>query len=184
MGLRSPAMGIVEGQVGTLVDRCRDGDRDAWAELVQRYERLVYAIPIRSGLSSDDAADVAQTVFAELIRQLPSIREPERLTYWLMTVARRQTWRRLDLLRVEQSTADDLRIDLTDPDPFVDQSHVFDTVGSMTEPCRSLLLGLFADTTEPPYAEVARRIDRSVGSIGPMRQRCLGHLRVLLEEQS
>ena len=42
----------------SLVRACLAGDRQAWESLIRRYERLLYSIPLRCGLSEDDAADV------------------------------------------------------------------------------------------------------------------------------
>ena len=49
-----------------LVARCRQGDQQAWNELVNRFSRYVYAITIAGlpALSSHDAEDVFQEVFA------------------------------------------------------------------------------------------------------------------------
>ena len=48
-----------------LVARCRDGDDDAWRELVERFSRYVYAIAVQAfRLPEADAEDVFQEVFA------------------------------------------------------------------------------------------------------------------------
>jgi DNA-directed RNA polymerase specialized sigma24 family protein len=41
-----------------LVKDCRRGDETAWETLVRRYQKLIYAIPRRAGLSEDQAAEV------------------------------------------------------------------------------------------------------------------------------
>src|SRR5580658_4394792 len=46
------------------------------------------------------------------------------------------------------------------------------------------LLALYFDPAEPSYAQVARRLGRSAGGIGPMRARCLQRLRALLGEDA
>ena len=58
-----------------------------------RYQRLIYAIPRRAGLSEDQTADVFQTVFARLVEHLDRIEQPSRVRAWLVTTARRETWR-------------------------------------------------------------------------------------------
>ena len=48
--------------------------------------------------------------------------------------------------------------------------------------CRELLTLLFrADDDKVPYDEIGRRMNMSIGSIGPTRSRCLGKLRTLVE---
>ena len=48
------------------------------------------------------------------------------------------------------------------------------------EPCRELLLALDFQPERSSYAEVAERLGRPVGSIGPSRARCLKSLRQVL----
>ena len=43
-----------------LVARCRDGDQEAWAALVERFSRYVYAI-VRSGETIVRSAAAAET---------------------------------------------------------------------------------------------------------------------------
>lgn len=167
----------------SLLEACRNGDTRAWSRIVDRYERLVYAIPLREGLNRDDAADVAQETFAALIGSIDRINDPERLSAWLITVARRLSWHRQGLI---PDTLDVLDVDLaTDHDIAGDTaqtSWVYEAIQSLGEPCRSLVIALFFDPGEPSYAEIALRLGRPVGSIGPLRARCLERLRCALEQ--
>src|SRR5262249_43696447 len=83
----------MEQSDGALVRACRTGDQAAWEALVRRYQRLVQAIPLRAGLDQDAAADVFQEVFAALVQRLDHIDDPDRLGAWIVTTARRITWR-------------------------------------------------------------------------------------------
>jgi hypothetical protein len=59
-----------------LVARCREGDANAWNELVERFSRYVYAIAVRGfRLSEADAEDVFQDVFARTYEQLDRLRD-------------------------------------------------------------------------------------------------------------
>lgn len=44
-------------------------------------------------------------------------------------------------------------------------------------------MSLYLDPDQPGYAEIAARMGRSIGGIGPLRGRCLDKLRRLLEEE-
>ena len=167
----------------SLLEACRSGDPRAWSRIVDRYERLVYAIPLREGLSRDDAADVAQETFAALIRGIDRINDPDRLAAWLITVARRLSWHRksgtsdaLDVVAVDLAGDRDMAGDTTQT------VWVYEAIQSLGEPCRSLVIALFFDPVEPTYAEIALRLGRPVGSIGPLRARCLDRLRCALEQ--
>src|SRR6185295_20329028 len=68
--------------------------------LVQRYQRLIYAIARRAGLDREQSAEVFQEVFLTLFEKLNDIDEPDKLHAWLVTTARRKTWR---LMKKEKS---------------------------------------------------------------------------------
>src|ERR1700677_2093187 len=76
-----------------LVAACRTGDQEAWGLLVERYERLVFSVALRNGVSREEAADITQMTFMALLESIGRLRDDERLASWLMSVARRLAWR-------------------------------------------------------------------------------------------
>ena len=87
-----------------MIRSCRKGDARAWKRVVEKYERLVYSIPLNYGLSHEDAADVMQTTFTILIKSFHTLSDDSPLGSWLATVARRHTWRLLDRKRREDTS--------------------------------------------------------------------------------
>ncbi len=179
-----------------LIDRCRRGDATAWEILVQRYQRLVYSIPRRAGLDNDQAADVFQHVFVVLFEHLNRLENPEKLAAWLATTARRETWR---VSRVQLTTgtlphtddaSDTMQDTLVDtallPDEQLEQLEqqhaIRRAVYTLDDRCRELLTLLFYQVPPPSYTEVATALQMSVGSIGPVRARCLQKLRQILAQ--
>jgi RNA polymerase sigma factor (sigma-70 family) len=167
-----------------LLAACRTGDAAAWDTLVRRYERLVYTVAVRNGLDVDDAADVTQSTFVALLEACDQLRDADRLASWLMTVARRQSWR-LRHQRERERPVESLP-EVSDEPPYGwDQvADVQTAFNRISEPCRSLLFALYFDPTEPAYATIARDLGRSIGGIGPLRGRCLQRMRRLLEEDA
>jgi RNA polymerase sigma factor (sigma-70 family) len=182
-------------QVAIRLDRdiildCRNGDLGAWQRLLNRYERLVFSVPRRYGLSREDAADITQLTFTILFQSMDTLSVDSTLAAWLTTVARRHTWRRLDRKRREEAgwyrsssekilladtgTEDVERWELTE---WLDYG-----LSLVGKPCRDLLAALYLDPKEPSYAEVAARLGMAVGSVGPTRIRCLKRLRRALGE--
>src|SRR5437588_776507 len=53
-----------------LVQGCLRGDQQAWGELIDKYKRLIYSIPIKYGASPADASDVFQAVCIEFLQLL------------------------------------------------------------------------------------------------------------------
>ena len=173
-----------------LLQACRGGDESAWEALVERYQRLIYAIPRRAGLDTDQSAEVFQEVFTTLFEKLDDIEQPERLQAWLVTTARRKTWRLISReKRLRNPAGDDPESEpeldkLADPSALPDevlisleeQHRVRRALEELDERCRKLLTMLFYQPETPTYAEIAEATGTPEGSIGPTRARCLKKL--------
>ncbi len=177
-----------------LILRCRQGSAGAWHQMLNKYERLVYSIPLRYGLSRDDAADVAQITFTILIQSLDNLAEDSRLGPWLVTVARRHTWRLLERNRRE-SASEHLEVaDVAESAVLLGKSDADSiehwelsqwldmALSKLGDRCRKLLLALYFQPERSSYAEVAADLNMPIGSIGPSRARCLKSLRQTLGE--
>lgn len=170
---------------GKLLARCRAGDAEAWEQLLDDYERLVYSIPLRYGLSRDEAADVTQHVFTVLLQGLDSVRDEDKLGSWLATVARRESWRVMDRNRREATVAELPEPPSDDPtDAWVRLEWLHGALLALDGPCRELLVALYLSGEPTSYAEVSQRLRKPIGSIGPTRARCLKKLRELLEPRA
>ena len=177
-----------------LVLACRGGDQLAWEQLVRRYQRLVYAVPRRAGLTQDEAAEVFQEVFTTFFQRLNDIEEPEKLQAWLVTTARRKTWRAIGKARLwHQSNTNEEAIEVAaiqDDVPLPDeqlvileeQHRIRTAMSSLDERCQKLLHMLFYLPDPPSYAEIAASLGTSEGSIGPTRARCLEKLLRILNK--
>ncbi len=174
-----------------LVLACRRGDAAAWETLVVRYQRLIYSIPRRAGLAEDLAADVFQHVWAMLVERLDHIEQPERISAWLVTTARRESWRigrkeargRPMAEDEDEAAAAPDRSDLPDEVVvrMVNQQTIRLAVDALDERCRELITLLYFRSEPPSYADIAVTLETSEGSIGPTRARCLQKLRRSLE---
>jgi RNA polymerase sigma factor (sigma-70 family) len=160
-----------------LLERCRTGDTRAWNRLVERYGRLVYSIPMNLGIGADDADDVAQSTFAELLASIDSIRDAERLGGWLATVAKRQSIRVIERRERDRRGLEHLPVDAVDHDAFTRRVEEIEWVdqamAAVPERCRRLLTLLYFTEPAPSYQEVASMLGIPLGSIGPTRGRCM-----------
>jgi RNA polymerase sigma factor (sigma-70 family) len=170
-----------------LIEACLRGDRGAWELLVERYSRLVWSIPRKYGLPSEDAEDVHQTVFASLIHHLADLRDRERLSSWLITTATRECWRLRRQSSGRRATVGDEALDQAPEVPLpetdvVDEQRqlVREGMDRLNERCKHLLQVLFSSHDEPHYPQIAHQLDIPVGSIGPTRARCLAKLEAIL----
>jgi RNA polymerase sigma factor (sigma-70 family) len=180
-----------------LVRRCRQGDNQAWAALVRRYQRLVYTIVSRIGLDEHGGADVFQTVFARLFEHLPRIEDPSRLQAWIVTTAKREALlqrqrarRMVSLTPTDEGDEVGPAYDVEDEAPLPEQAlsdlqqleQLRRAFGRLEARCQGLLTLLFEDAdSKPEYARIALQLQMPVGGIGPTRARCLAKLRRLIE---
>jgi RNA polymerase sigma-70 factor (ECF subfamily) len=71
-----------------LMVRYQRGDREAFAELVRRYQRPVYNFVIRQVRHPGTAEDVTQEVFVRVVQNAAEFKHEARFTTWLYTIAR------------------------------------------------------------------------------------------------
>ena len=150
-----------------LIDACLAGEDQAWAQLVARYQRLVYSVALRCGLSPTEADDVFQEVFTILVGKLDTCRERDRLGSWLTTINRREAWRVMPAPETLFQRLEDQNL----------LRHGLVRLGGR---CQELIQRLFYTSEPPSYAEIARDLKMPEGSIGPTRARCLERLRGIL----
>ena len=173
-----------------LVKECLAGREEAWSCLIEKYKALIYSIPIKYGLSQEDALDVFQSTCLELLSRLPDVRKPRALPKWLMQVAHHECYRRKRLQR--RMISRDAEPDLPEPEiPAIAESLVQQTqqeqilreaVQLLTPQCRRLVELLFFATPPRPYAEVAKELGLARGSIGFTREKCIERLRRWLDK--
>ena len=77
-----------------LVTVALNGDRAAFAAVYDRYAPTVYSVCSQMLSSRDDAEDVTADVFLVAAERLGQLRDPSRLRYWLLSIARRHVYRR------------------------------------------------------------------------------------------
>ena len=123
-----------------LVARCREGDEEAWAELVERFSRYVYAIAVQGfRLSDHDAEDVFQEVFARTYERLDRLREDSAVRPWLAQLTRNLCVDRLrERSRVEPTEDIETGADetLAEVDLALDVREALEALG---DPCSDLL---------------------------------------------
>jgi RNA polymerase sigma factor (sigma-70 family) len=175
-----------ELQVTDLVTRAKDGDQQAWDELIERHAPLIWSICHRYQLRAADAEDVAQTVWLRLVDQLDKVRDPAAIAGWLATTTRREccaalraaprrqaTWRELDAETIPDKQACTAEQELL----AVERNTALREALAQLTPRDQQLIAILAVDPPVPYTEISARLGIPVGSIGPTRGRCLDKLR-------
>src|ERR1043166_4011771 len=74
-----------------LVELSRNGDREAFGQIVERYQSLICALTYSGCGNLQSSEDLAQVTFITAWCQLKSLREPSKLKSWLCRIARNLT---------------------------------------------------------------------------------------------
>ncbi len=70
-----------------LVARAQTGDAEAFAELVERYERKIYRLARHITGNDEDAEDVLQEAFLKAYENLPGFQGQSKFYTWLVRIA-------------------------------------------------------------------------------------------------
>jgi RNA polymerase sigma factor (sigma-70 family) len=165
-----------------LVARCRTGDESAWAELVNRFSRYVYAIATQGfSLRADDAEDVFQEVFARTYQHLDRLRDDEAIRPWIA-----QLTRRLSIDKIRAASREQLSDEEIEPPGFdetfdrLDEAlSVREALAQLSESCQEILDRFFA--RDESYQTIGETLEIPSGTIASRISRCLAKLREILE---
>ena len=168
-----------------MVNRAAAGDQGAWNQIVERYSPLVWSICVRYRLDRQDSDDVGQSVWLLLVERIGMLREPAALPGWLATTTQREclrvlrTSRRHDHAELpDEQVSLDLDAAMIEGELLAAErdAAVRAAFAELPRSCRELLAMLTGDQPHS-YEDISATLGMRVGSIGPMRARCLDRLR-------
>ena len=163
-----------------LVARCRAGEHEAWALLVDRYARYVHAIATRVyRLAPADAEDVFQEVFARIFERLGTLRDDDALRPWIAQTTRRCS---IDALRRAGR-----EVAVAEPPERADEGlarleealSVRAALDELSPDCSEILDRFFC--RDESYRTIGAELDLPSGTVASRIARCLARLRDLLE---
>jgi RNA polymerase sigma factor (sigma-70 family) len=178
----------MEFQLEAVWQKIRRGDSQAWGELVKEYAGLVYGIARRAGLDKADAEDCAQFAWLALYRNRQKIRNAAAVPAWLVRTVRRRSLRVSTRLRREMpldSVELPIQTDEQREGEFAEadlKNALHEALEQLDPRCRELLVHLFSDDQPALYRDLAERMGVAANTIGPMRSRCLGRLKKILNK--
>jgi RNA polymerase sigma factor (sigma-70 family) len=174
-----------------IIRGCLKYQEEDWNLLVDKYKNLIYSIPLRYGFSREEAADIFQAVWLDLIQELPRLRDPKALPKWLMQVTAHKCFHRKkhndrvvsrdneDQLVPETSVPADAEVNLHEIEK---EQMLRDALAELSPRCRELVYMLFYEEPKRPYQVVAAGLGLATGSIGLLRKKCLDCLKKRLGE--
>ncbi len=115
---------MTEQSDAELVLLAREGDGNAYGELVRRYQRAAYAVALSVTGSHQDAEDAAQESFLVALQRLDDCRNPARFAGWLLTIVRNRSRNliRRESLRSTEQIPESASTSAPSPDRMVDIS--------------------------------------------------------------
>jgi RNA polymerase sigma factor (sigma-70 family) len=167
-----------------LVIAAREGDLDAFTELVDRYRTP--ALRVAYGIAGAEAEDAVQDAFVKLFRALPGFRADAAFRPWLFTiVANEARNRRRSMARrtkIELRVREQPRPDGVGADQVVEEherrERLVEAVAALPDRSREVVaLRFFAALSESETAEV---LACPVGTAKSRLSRALEQLRVIL----
>jgi len=171
-----------------LIDRCRQGDDQAFTELVERYKDLVFALVSRSGTRRERVEDVAQEVFLRIHRGLPYFRGEAKLATWIFRIvlnllsheaAARQASREQPL--DEAVAAREPRVIDRGPSDLELRDRLEKALARLTPQYRVLVAGHYLQDVK--YEELAEALNIPIGTVKTHLHRAKKQLRALLETE-
>ena len=167
----------------TAFIRAREGDHDAFAELVERHEAMVYSLAWTFFGDRSRAEEVAQDVFLQLYRNLHTIESDSHLLFWLRQVTTRRCidlTRRSRLKAVSLDDAGELHIDDKAADPLMDR-RLKRLVQELPDVQRAVVTLRYQEDLDP--SEICRIVGMPVNTVKSHLHRALQALRRKLEKR-
>jgi RNA polymerase sigma-70 factor (ECF subfamily) len=169
-----------------LVEACQRGEREAFDQLVVRYQRDIYRLCYRYVNNHEDANDLAQEVFLKAWRGMGRFRGESSFSTWLYRIAVNAC---LNFRAARRPATQELPEALPDPrmgaagrvESEEQARRVRAAVGRLPEKQRAtLILKVYHDLT---HEEVAQTLGSSVGTVKANLFHALGNLRRLVAEE-
>jgi RNA polymerase sigma-70 factor (ECF subfamily) len=164
-----------------LVRAVRGGEKEAFAMLVERYEKPVLAVALNILSDHHLASDATQEAFVKAYEYLAGLRRPRAFGPWLMKITRRcaiqLARRRPNDIRLEPGMAQGIE----DCDGQLDESkqRLLSAIVKLPKAEKQVvMLHYFSDNS---VNDVARILDRSVGTVTKQLSRARIRLRNILE---
>jgi len=161
-----------------LVRAARDGDRDAFGQLVHRHLSAAHSAALAVLGSAADAEDVSQDAFLTALERLDDCRPAEKFRPWLLTIVRNRAIdvrRRLQVRAAESrdhaeaQAVSGERADTATPGPLRHteqadtRAHLMAAIASLTDVRREVLL--LHDLEGWTHPEIAAHLSVAVGTV-------------------
>lgn len=162
-----------------VIQKVKDGEVNAFEELMAAYEKNVYNLALRMVKSPEDAADMSQEAFIKAYNNLDNFRAESKFSVWLYRIVsnvcldflRRQSRRGTVSLSMEDDDGDDVQLDIADesqsPERLLERQLTKDAVrrGLETLPPDARQILLLREIQGLSYEEISDVLGIEVGTV-------------------
>jgi RNA polymerase sigma-70 factor (ECF subfamily) len=158
-----------------LIERCLQGDQEAWEQIVRQYWRRVFNVAYKFVGRHDEAEDLTQDVFLKVFRSLATFDRRANFQTWLVSVSRNLCIDHYRSVRKERETIDrDVNAADLSPASADVSAHVALERRDLAEELRRALQELpetlrtavvMRDIQELSYQEIADRLQLPEGTV-------------------
>ena len=154
------------------------GEKKAYSELTQKYQKPLYFHVRKMIRNSDFADDLVQDIFLKAFKSLKNYKNDYAFSTWLYRIATNHTIdylrkKKLETLSIHANDSDDTHatIQLADEDSFTDvpmirrerKNKVHEAIGQLPEKYREVILKRHIE--EKSYQEIAEEMDIPLGTV-------------------
>jgi RNA polymerase sigma-70 factor, ECF subfamily len=166
----------------TPFTRAQAGDHDAFAEIIEQHEAMVYSLAWNFFGDRGRAEEIAQDVFLQLYRSLGTIESDAHLLFWLRQVTTRRCidqTRRTKLKAVSLDEAGEIHAKTKAADPLLDRK-LKRLVEELPDVQRAVVTLRYQEDLDP--SEICRIVGMPVNTVKSHLHRALQSLRRKLEK--
>ncbi len=163
----------------SLVERAKEGDQKAYAELMQRYKDSIFFMVLKMVNNKDDAMDITVTTFAKAFENLEKYRPDYAFSTWLFRIATNGSIDFIRKKRIQTTSIDGMRGDDSDDRVYEIKSDVLnpeetsikkqqteqlkEIIDKLPPRYRTLIILRYFD--ELSYEEIAEQLDLPLGTV-------------------
>ncbi len=180
-----------------LVKKIKNGDIEAFSELVTKYEKKAVNFAFRILKDGHEAEDAAQEAFLKAFDKINSFRQTSSFSTWFFTILNnvcldilRRKKRLPDTLSMNQSNKDDeeyeLQIEDNSPGPYESFQKktalelLEEALDKISDEHRTIII--MRDINDMEYEEIAKSLNISLGTVKSRISRARMSLRKILEK--
>lgn len=153
-----------ESTLTTLVKKAQDGDRQAQAQLIEESKDRLFRFCVYLTGNQQLAADLSQDTFVKAIGALGKLKEPNRFTSWLMTMAKNLYIDHVRSPKNKYHSEYDESTHEKSSDPKAQLSLEIQKVLNQMDPEDRMLI-LLVDLEENSYAEAAEIVGSTEAAV-------------------